>query len=125
MKIFSRISAALLFYQKFFGGSQTLARIFQIIIPVAKFNEQFCQCNQMLDLKTQWPSAPTAHFIQFRPLFFRHADIELLRFFRHTRIVPDIFFEFMVFCDLQRVAILSKSPMLPFPKNCKKFLDDN
>ncbi len=99
MKIFTKILTAFPLCQKLFGGGQTLSRCFQVIVPIAKFNEQFGQRDQMLDLKTQWPSAPTAHFIQFSPLFFRHADVELMRFFRHARIVPDIIFELMMICD--------------------------
>jgi hypothetical protein len=32
-------------------------------------------------------------------LFFRHTNVELLRFFCHARIVPYIIFELMVICD--------------------------
>jgi hypothetical protein len=53
----------------------------------------------MFHLEAQWPPATAAHGFQFRPLFFRHADVELECFFRHTRSVPDENFELMVKYD--------------------------
>ncbi len=87
------------FCQKFFGSGQTFTRDFQIIVAIAKFNEQFSQGNQMFHLETQRSAAAAAHGFQFRSLFFRHADVELEGFFRHIRSVPDKNFELMVKYD--------------------------
>ena len=87
-------STALL-WQTFFGSGQTLARDFQIVVAIAKFNEQFGQGNQMFHLETQRTAAAAAHGLQFRALFLGHADVELECFFRHTRSVPDENFELM------------------------------
>ena len=72
-----------LFYRTLFSRRQPFLRDFQIIIAIAKFNEQFGQSDQVFDLIAQWPSAPTAHGFQFRPLFFRHADVESEIFLCH------------------------------------------
>ena len=87
------------FCQTFFGGGQTFTRDFQIIVAIAKFNEQFGQGNQMFDLETQRAAASAAHGFQFRALFLGHADVELECFFRHPRSVPDENFELMVKYD--------------------------
>jgi hypothetical protein len=73
-----------LFCQTLFGGGQTLARDFQIVVAVAKFNEQFGQSDQVFNLIAQWPPAPTAHFFQFRPLFVGHADVKSEIFLCHS-----------------------------------------
>lgn len=84
-----------LFFQIFFGGSQTLLRNFQVIVAIAKVNQQFGQSNQMFHLEAQWASAAPAHFFQFGPLFLGHADVVLERFFGHARSLPDENFELM------------------------------
>jgi len=87
------------FCQSLFGRKQSLFCDFQIVVAVAKFDEQFGQGNHVFNLETQRASAPTAHFFKFRPLFFRHTDIELKCFFRHACSVPDRIFELMAKCD--------------------------
>ena len=91
---FSRDSTGLL-RQALFGSSQAFTRDFQIIVAIAKFDEQFGQGNQMFHLKTQRAAAAAAHGLQFRALFLGHTDVELKCFFRHTRSVPDENFELM------------------------------
>jgi hypothetical protein len=86
-------------WQTLFGSGQTFTRNFQIIVAIAKFNEQFSQGNQMFHLETQRATAAAAHGFQFRTLFFGHADVELECFFRHTRSVPDGNFELMAKYD--------------------------
>ncbi len=81
--------------QTLFGRGQTFAHHFQIVIAIAKFDYQFGQGDQMFHLKAQGPPAPAAHFFQFPPLLFRHTDVELERFLRHARSVPDRIFELM------------------------------
>jgi hypothetical protein len=93
-KLLIRNSTAFL-WQALFGGGQTFAHHFQIVIAIAKFDYQFGQGDQMFHLKAQWPPAPAAHFFQFRPLFLRHADIVLERFFGHARSLPDQISELM------------------------------
>jgi len=88
-----------LFWQTLFGSGQTFARDFQIIVAIAKFNEQFGESNQMFHLETQRAAAPAAHFFQFRALFLGHTDVELECFFCHPRSVPDENFELMVKYD--------------------------
>ncbi len=83
------------FWQTLFGSGQPFARNFQIVIAIAKFNEQFGQGNQMFHLETQWAAAAAAHGLQFRALFLGHADVELECFFCHSRSVPDANFELM------------------------------
>ena len=73
-----------LFCQTLFGGGQTFARNFQIIIAIAKFDEQFGQGNQMFHLETQWPTTPPTHGLQFRPLFLGHADVKSKIFLCHS-----------------------------------------
>ena len=94
------------FRHMLFGYCQPFAHDFQIVIAIAKFNHEFGQGNQMFHLEAQRATAPAAHFFQFRPLFFRHADIILERFFCHTRSVPDGNSELMRKYDLQRDTLL-------------------
>jgi len=89
-----------------FGCGQPFAHNFQIVIAIAKFNHQLGQGNQMFHLEAQRATAPAAHFFQFRPLFFRHADIILERFFCHPRSVPDRISELMRKYDLQRDTLI-------------------
>ena len=97
-KCFSCDSTAFL-WQTLFGSGQTFTRNFQIIVAIAKFNEQFGQGNQMFHLETQRAAAAAAHGFQFRALFLGHAYVELECFFRHPRSVPDENFELMVKYD--------------------------
>jgi hypothetical protein len=97
-KCFSCDSTALL-WQTLLGGDEALPRNFQIVVAIAKFNEQLGESNQMFHLETQRASSPTAHFFQFHALFLGHADVELECFFRHAQSVPDKNFELMVKYD--------------------------
>jgi hypothetical protein len=72
------------FCQTLFGGGQTLARDFQIVVAITKLNEQLGQSDQMFNLIAQGPSAPTAHFFQFRPLFVGHANVKSEIFLCHS-----------------------------------------
>jgi len=87
--------SAALFRHTFFGGHETFLHNFQVVVAVAKFNHQLGQGNHVLDLKTQRTPAPPTHFFQFCPLFFRHADVELKRFFGHCLSLPDRNFDLM------------------------------
>jgi len=77
-----------------FGDGQTFTRNFQIIIAIAKFNEQFGQGNQMFHLEAQRAAAAAAHGFQFRALFL---DMRILNWsvFSPLRSVPDANFELM------------------------------
>jgi hypothetical protein len=97
-KCFSCDSTALL-WQTLFGGGEAFPRNFQIVVVIAKFNEQFGESNQVFHLETQRAAAAAAHFFQFRALFLGHTDVELECFFRHTRSVPDKKYELMVKYD--------------------------
>ena len=84
MKIFSKGLAALSFRQKFFGSGQTLARHFQIVVAVTKFDEHFPQSNQVLNLIAQSPPMLAAQLIKFSPLLIGHADVEAEVFLCHS-----------------------------------------
>jgi len=99
-----------------FGRRQTFADHVQIVVAVAKSNHQLGQGDQVFHLEAQRPSAPVAHLFQFRPLFFRHADVVLERFFGHARSLPDWIFELMRKCALQWDTLVSKSSRFRFPK---------
>jgi hypothetical protein len=63
-----------------FRPSQTLAGSFQIVIALAKFNQQFCQGNQVFHLETKRAASAAAHLLKLCPLFFGHSDVELAGF---------------------------------------------
>jgi hypothetical protein len=80
---FAGNSTALL-WQTLFGSSQAFLHNFQIVIAIAKFYYELGQGNQMFHLEAQWPSAPTAHFFQFRPLLIGHANVVSEVFLCHS-----------------------------------------
>jgi len=43
----------------------------------------------MFHLEAQWPSAPTAHFFQFRPLLIGHANVVSEVFLCHSYRLPE------------------------------------
>jgi len=73
-KCFSCDSTVLL-WRTLFDGGETFTHNFQIVVAIAKINYQLGESNQMFHLEAQWPSAPTAHFFQFRPLLIGHANV--------------------------------------------------
>jgi hypothetical protein len=84
MKISHKILTPFLFCKEFLGCRQPLARIVQVVIALAKFDEHFPQGNQVLNLIAQSPSMLAAQFVKFSPLFIGHADIESEIFLCHS-----------------------------------------
>ncbi|MBU6410289.1 MAG: hypothetical protein KGR98_07870 [Verrucomicrobia bacterium] len=72
-----------------------LARRFQIVIATTKLDEHFSQSNQVLNLIAQAPSMLAAQFIEFGPLFLRHADVESEIFLCHFCNLPEGNYELM------------------------------